>query len=78
MSIQALNWAISQKTGSPQSKLVLLLLANYADESGICWPSQISLVQQSEQSDDTVQRHLKAMEGRFIARARTRRTKGRC
>lgn len=77
MSIQALNWAIRQKTGSPQAKLILLLLANRADEQGICWPSQIGLSAESEQSDDTIQRHLKAMEGAFIRRARSRRTKGR-
>jgi hypothetical protein len=77
MSWQALNWAAEQNTGSPHSKLLLLLLANRADENGICWPLQISLADQAEQSDDTVQRHLKSMEGRFIARARTKRTKGR-
>jgi len=77
MSWQALNWAAEQNTGSPHSKLLLLLLANRADENGICWPSQISLADQAEQSRDTVQRHLKSMEGRFIARARTKRTKGR-
>src|SRR4029453_7964972 len=77
MSWQALNWAAEQNTGSPHSKLLLLLLANRADENGICWPSQISLADQAEQSHDTVQRHLKSMKGRFIARARTKRTKGR-
>jgi hypothetical protein len=77
MSFQAMNWAVKQKTGSPQAKLLLLLLANRADEAGICWPSQLGLSAESEQSDDTVQRHLKAMEGKFIRRARSRRTMGR-
>lgn len=77
MSWQALNWAAEQKTGSPHAKLLLLLLANRADENGICWPSQLTLAEQAEQSEDTVQRHLKTMEGRFIARARTKRTSGR-
>jgi Helix-turn-helix domain len=77
MSWQATAWAAEQKTGSPHSKLLLLLLANRADEDGICWPSQLSLAEQSEQSADTVQRHLKSLEGRFIRRARNRRTRGR-
>lgn len=77
MSWQALDWAAKQKTGSPHAKLLLLLLANRADENGICWPSQLSLAEQAEQSDDTVQRHLKSLEGRFILRARARRTAGR-
>jgi hypothetical protein len=78
MSWQATAWAVEQKTGSPHSKLLLLLLANRADEDGICWPSQINLAEQSEQSDDTVQRHLKSLEdNHFIRRARNRRAKGR-
>jgi hypothetical protein len=78
MSFRATAWAIEQKTGSPHSKLILLLLANRADEHGICWPSQINLADQSEQSADTIQRHLERLEeGRFIRRARNRRTRGR-
>src|SRR5260370_19440575 len=78
MSWQAKAWAGEQKPGSPHSKLILLLLAIRADEDGICWPSQINLADQSEQSADTVQRHLERLdEGRFIRRARNRRTRGR-
>jgi hypothetical protein len=78
MSFRATAWAIEQKTGSPHSKLILLLLANRADENGICWPSQINLAAQSEQSADTIQRHLERLEeGQFIRRARNRRTRGR-
>ncbi len=73
MSWQATEWAVKQKTGSAHRKLLLLLLANRADEDGICWPSQINLGDQSEQSPDTVQRHLKALdEGGFIRRALNR------
>ena len=39
MSIEALNWAWSVPDVSPAQKLVLLALANYADERGKCWPS---------------------------------------
>jgi hypothetical protein len=78
MSWQATAHAVEQKTGSPHSKLILLLLANRADEDGICWPSQNNLADQSEQSADTVQRHLKNLEdGGFIRRVRSRRTRGR-
>jgi hypothetical protein len=78
MSWQASAWAAEQVTGSPQAKLILLLLANRANEDGVCWPSQINLADQSEQSADTVQRHLKRLEeGHLIRRARSRRTRGR-
>jgi hypothetical protein len=93
MSWEATAWAVEQTTGSPHAKLMLLLLANRADEDGICWPSQINLAEQSEQSDDTVQRHLSKLEHGhkkrdrstgaiitfqpIIRRARNRRTRGR-
>ncbi|MGY2048883.1 helix-turn-helix domain-containing protein [Methylobacterium sp. JK268] len=40
MSISALNWALNVQVGSASQKLVLLLLANFADEQGRSWPSQ--------------------------------------
>lgn len=39
MSIAAINWALEVKTKTPMEKLVLVALANYADETGKCWPS---------------------------------------
>ncbi len=34
MSIQAVHWAIEQKTGSPSAKATLWSIANYANEDG--------------------------------------------
>lgn len=77
MSWQATAWAQKQRTGSPHAKLLLLLLANYADEDGICWPSQSTLAEASEQSPDTVQRHLEKLETvGLIRRERQNRTRG--
>ncbi|GBQ07339.1 helix-turn-helix domain-containing protein [Saccharibacter floricola] len=42
MSIQAINWALEQP-GSPTQKHVLLVLANYANESGESFPSTDTL-----------------------------------
>jgi hypothetical protein len=52
MSWQATAWAEKQVTGSPARKVLLLVLANYADEDGICWPSQETLAKGTEQSLD--------------------------
>ena len=41
MSWQATAWALRQKTGSSGCKLLLLTLANYADDTGCCWPGQV-------------------------------------
>jgi hypothetical protein len=40
MSWQATAWGQRQTTGSSGRKALLLVLANYADDQGICWPSQ--------------------------------------
>jgi Helix-turn-helix domain len=61
MSWQATAWAERQTTGSPARKVLLLILANYADEDGICWPSQETLAKGTEQSLDTVQRQLRKL-----------------
>jgi hypothetical protein len=62
MSWKATAWAIRQTTGAAGRKLLLLALANYADEYGVCWPSQNTLARDTEQSVDTVQRQLNAVE----------------
>jgi len=39
MSFQAMAWAANQTTKNSVQKLVLLMLANYADENNSCFPS---------------------------------------
>jgi len=62
VSIRAFNWALGTSTGKSTAKLVLLVLANYADDDGICWPSQKRVARESEQSVDSVQRRLRDLE----------------
>ena len=61
MSWQATAWAVRQKVGPPARKLLLLVLANYADADGICWPSQETLAEDTGMSVDTVQRQSKKL-----------------
>lgn len=42
MSFQAMAWAIKQKAPT-KSKFLLLVLANYADDRGVAWPSLVTL-----------------------------------
>jgi len=58
VSIGAVNWAIESDDLSPNAKLVLILLANYADEFGESYPSQEILAQRTKQSTDSVQRRI--------------------
>ncbi|MGY4317624.1 helix-turn-helix domain-containing protein [Bradyrhizobium sp. JR3.5] len=61
MSWQATAWALHQKVGHCGRKLLLLAIANYADEHGYCWPSQRTLSEHAEMSLDTVQRQTKKL-----------------
>ena len=76
MSWQATNWAGKQRTGSPARKLLLLVLANYADENGVCWPSQETLANDTEQSVDTVQRNAKKLAAAGLVTIERRERKG--
>jgi len=63
MSFQAMGWAISQKTGSAATKLVLLMLANYAGaEDGAAFPSVNRLAEECELGRRTVQAALHNLE----------------
>ncbi|WP_158008146.1 helix-turn-helix domain-containing protein [Methyloceanibacter superfactus] len=78
MSIPALAWARGVKTGSTSAKCVLFVLANYADPTGKCWPSQDLIAREAEQSTDTVQRRLRDLEeAGLIERCRRCRGGGR-
>lgn len=69
MSVRAMTWAMEQKVGNPTTKLILMALADFADEEGKCFPSQGRLAEIAECSVDTVQRHLtKAEQASLIVR----------
>lgn len=73
MSVEALAWAIDLKI-PPTQKLVLICLANYADENGVCWPGQKKLADKTGLTDRTVRTQLSCMEkaGLFTRRQRRR------
>lgn len=71
MSVQAISWALGTAVGDTGAKLLLLALANYADEHGECWPSQARLAQDTELTDRTIRTKLKLLEeGGFLSRER--------
>ncbi|MBL4645069.1 MAG: hypothetical protein COA52_11595 [Hyphomicrobiales bacterium] len=59
MSIQAVAWALGLKVGSPTGKVLLLCLANYANEKGECWPNQRTIANETELSTRTTRQWLK-------------------
>jgi hypothetical protein len=62
MSFQAMAWAVKQDTKSPVSKLVLLMVANYADEKGEAYPSQDHLAKLCQCTRVSVNKHIKELE----------------
>lgn len=63
MSMEALTWAWSQTVGGGRcDKLVLLALADYADENWQSFPSRRRLAERAECSVDSVDRALKRLE----------------
>ncbi len=76
MSIEALMWAWAQRI-SHGSKLVLLALADHADEEGWCWPRVRYLAKKCGVSERSVQRGLKDLErSAFVQRIETFREDG--
>ena len=77
MSIRAMNWAWSLSL-PPTQKLLLLALADNADDAGLCWPSLKNLSMKCEVTPRTIQRTIKdfvncgllAVRSRFAANGR--------
>lgn len=62
MSVEALSWAFQQEVTPAAKKLVLIALANRADEEGYCYPGYKRLAVQCSMARSTVIQHVKALE----------------
>lgn len=69
-----MNWAWRQAL-TPTLKLILMALADAADDQGVCWPSVSTLAKKCTVSTRTVQRSLRVLihSGLLIAETRQRR-----
>ena len=78
MSFHAVAWALEQDLPT-REKFTLICLANYADASGKCWPSQALIARQSGQSLRTVRACMERLEaqGYITRRGRVRGDGGR-
>lgn len=68
MSIAALNWALKTPTGHPGTNHVLLILANYADEAGSCYPSQEFIARVTGYSLRAVRNYIKRLRDSDLVR----------
>ncbi|NHB89575.1 helix-turn-helix domain-containing protein [Photorhabdus tasmaniensis] len=61
MSMNLMAHAMSVKVGNPLRKLILLKLADNANDQGECWPSIPYIGEQCEMSERSVQNHIKQL-----------------
>jgi len=74
MSGKVVGWAMEQITGSPAAKLVLVKLADNANEEGLCWPSVGLIVRHTELSERTVREHLRGLAENGLVEVQARVT----
>ena len=56
MSLRALSWAWEQELTNPSEKLVLLAIADHANDDGMCWPSMSHVANRCLLSTRQIQR----------------------
>lgn len=77
MSIRALDRALSATIESSGAKFVLVILANFADENGSCFPHIETIAEMTSMGYSTVKKHLEALESdKWIVRKRLIRSDG--
>ena len=78
MSVCASTWAWSLEEVMGSEALVLLALADQANDEGFCWPSQQKLAPKARQSVSTLRRSLRSLEKMGLLTTITRSsTRGR-
>jgi len=66
MSIKSMNWAWNQQTGSPAGKVVLMKIADNADDNGFAFPSIHLIGERCEMHPRSVQRHIRQLGERNL------------
>jgi DNA-binding transcriptional ArsR family regulator len=62
VSNDAITWAYRQQTRTSGAKFVLVVLADFADEAGSCFPGQALLAERTGQGERTVRRQVIELE----------------
>lgn len=65
MSVRAMTWAWEQAI-PPATKLVLMALADHADNEGVCWPGVRSVAEKTRLSKEAVRYHLRILRRRGL------------
>ncbi len=76
MSFEAMAWAAKADCRSSLNKLVLMMLANYADENHTAYPSYRKLAELCLCNERTVMRGIKSLESLDLIKTSSRFSKG--
>ena len=74
MSMMLMVKAMQTKVGNPLRKLVLIKLADNANDAGECWPSYQHVADQCEISRSTVKNHVRELEKSGLLRREYRKS----
>lgn len=66
MSVHVESWAWKQEAGGSLAKLILVKLAQNADDDGWSWWKQSNIAKECETSRSTVNKHIAALRGRGV------------
>lgn len=73
MSMELMVKAFKMTVGNPLRKLVLIKLADNANDKGECWPSYQHIADQCEVGRSTVKGHIRALESMGLLRREFRK-----
>ena len=77
MSLRALTWAWEQELTNPSEKLVLLAIADHANDDGMCWPSMSHVAERCLLSTRQIQRITEQLvDYGLVSRERRKRPDG--
>ncbi|MBN9243952.1 MAG: helix-turn-helix domain-containing protein [Mesorhizobium sp.] len=76
VSWQATAWVSKVEAGGASGKLLLYALANYADETGRCWPSDARLMSDTEMAERTIRDWKRKLEDAGLIVVERRRNAG--
>jgi hypothetical protein len=62
MSVRVLTWVWDHSASQGTDRLVLLALADSADDSGSCWPSMLTISRKAKVSERTARRAIRTLE----------------
>lgn len=61
MSLTAMQWVFTQSKSAGTDRLVLLILADYANEDGVCWPNLSTISARANATPRTISRCIQVL-----------------